>query len=55
MWHSTHIDVLNLERVDRMTITTFAAVICGVTDPTTKATMTLPLQSKVVAKIARFE
>jgi hypothetical protein len=55
MWHSTHIDVLNLERVDRMTITTFAAVICGVTDPTIKATITLPLQSKVVAKIARFE
>jgi hypothetical protein len=54
LWHSTQIDVLNLERVERLTVTASVAMICGITNPTTKATTTLPLGSQVVAKIARF-
>jgi hypothetical protein len=54
LWHSTHIDVLHLERVERLAVTAFAALICGIADPTTKATTTLPLGSKIVAKIARY-
>jgi hypothetical protein len=36
LWHSTQINVLNLERVERLTVTASVAMICGITDPTTK-------------------
>ncbi|OAL56906.1 alpha-galactosidase A [Pyrenochaeta sp. DS3sAY3a] len=55
VWHSTEVDVLDLERVERLTATAFEAVICATTHSTLNAATILPHRSRIVAKIARFE
>ncbi|KAJ8113761.1 hypothetical protein OPT61_g4185 [Boeremia exigua] len=54
-WHSTQVDVLDLERVERLTATAFEAVVRETTKPTPTAATILPRHSRFVAKIARFE
>ncbi|OAK98908.1 alpha-galactosidase A [Phaeosphaeriaceae sp. SRC1lsM3a] len=49
VWHSAQVDVLSLSRVERLTATTFEAVVC---DSTTLKTNLPP--TVVVAKTARF-
>ncbi|KAF1359209.1 alpha-galactosidase A [Lizonia empirigonia] len=55
VWHSTQVDILDLERAERLTAATFEAVVCKKTDSNTKRAITLPLRPKLIAKIARFE
>ncbi|KAJ4325700.1 hypothetical protein N0V94_000459 [Neodidymelliopsis sp. IMI 364377] len=55
VWHSTQIDVLDLDRVERLTVTAFEAVIRGTTVSSSKLTTASPFRSRMVAKIARFE
>lgn len=55
VWHSTQVEVLALERVERLTATAFEAVICTTTDSTTKAATTLSQRTRIVAKIPRWE
>jgi hypothetical protein len=55
VWHSTSINALDLERIERLTGSTFEAAMCTPTTSNTVKTAALPLPSKFVAKIARFE
>lgn len=55
VWHSTQVDILDLERVERLTAATFEAVVCETTDSNTKTSITHPYHCKLIAKIARFE